>query len=121
VYDLTGAYITTYESAKVAAQSTGVNMGDVTSCCKGVKADGKARYQCKGFIFRYAVDKLNEFPDTPVACKKVDQYTLDGEYIRTFDSLKEAWLKTGATIGGIGHVCKGLQKSAGGYLWKYTE
>jgi hypothetical protein len=77
--------------------------------------------QVKGYIFRYAVDKLDEYPDIPVACKKVDQYTLDDEYIRTFDSLKEAWLYTGATIGSIGKVCKGLLKSAGGFKWKYTN
>ena len=121
VYDLTGKYLTTYESASIASNQTGVNTGDIISCCKGVKADGKSKYQCKGLIFRYAVDKLDEFPDKPVACKKVDQYTLDGEYIKTFDSLKEAWLHTGATIGSIGHVCKGLQKTAGGYIWKYAE
>jgi predicted GIY-YIG superfamily endonuclease len=121
VYDLNGNYIYTYPNSKIAAEETGVNKGDVVSCCKGVKSDGKPRYQCKGFIFRYAIDKLDEYPDIPVACKKVDQYTLDGEYICTFDSLKEAWLHTGATIGAIGKVCKGLLKSSGGFIWKYAE
>lgn len=120
-YDLEGRYITTYENAHLASNATKVSCGDIISCCKGVKADGKPRYQCKGLIFRYAVDKLDEFPEKPVACKKVEQYTPDGEYIRTFNSLKEAWLHTGATIGAIGHVCKGLAKTAGGYLWKYAE
>lgn len=120
-YDLQGNYITTYENSKIASEATGVSNGDIISCCKGVKADGKPRYQCKGLIFRYAVDKLDEFPDIPVACKKVEQYTLDGEYIRTFDSLREAWLHTGAPIGAIGHVCKGLQKSSAGYIWKYAK
>lgn len=120
-YDLKGNYITTYPTAAIAAEKTKVNDGDVISCCRGIKADGKAKYQCKGIIFRYAIDKLDEFPDIPVACKKVEQYTLDGEYIRTFDSLKEAWLHTGASIGAIGKVCKGLAKSSGGYVWKYAE
>ena len=120
-YDLEGNYITTYATSLEAAECTNVNHGDIISCCKGVKPDGKARYQCKGLVFRYATDKLDEFPETPNACKRVEQYTLNGEYIRTFGSLKEAWLHTGATIGGIGLVCKGLQKSAGGYLWKYAE
>lgn len=54
VYTKDGKYITTYPCAKVAAQELNVNMGDISSCCKGVKADGKPRYQCKGYIFRYA-------------------------------------------------------------------
>lgn len=121
VYDLKGNYITTYPTAKIAAQELKINNGDIISCCKGVKADGKAKYQVKGYVFRYAVDKLENYPDVPVACKKVEQYTLDGEYIRTFNSLKEAWLHTGATIGAIGLVCKGLLKSSGGYVWKYID
>lgn len=121
VYDLNGNYLTTYPTSKVASKELNVNNGDIISCCKGVKADGKPRYQVKGYIFRYAIDKLDEYPDTPVACKKVEQYTLDGEYIRTFNSLKEAWLHTGAPTGSIGHVCKGLQKSSGGYLWRYAQ
>ena len=121
VYDLDGNYITTYRSAKVASEETGVNHGDIISCCKGSKSSGVHRYGCRGYIFRYAVDKLDEFPSKPVACKKVNQYTLSGEYIRTFDSLKDAWLHTGATIGAIGKVCKGLLKSSGGYLWRYAE
>ena len=120
-YDITGKYLCTYENAVVAAKETGVNKGDIISCCRGVKSNGQPRYQCKGIVFRYAVDKLNEYPEKPVACKKVHQYTLNGEYIRTFNSLKEAWLHTGATIGAIGHVCRGLAKSAGGYVWKYVE
>lgn len=120
-YDLQGNYITTYPTAATASKETNVNKGDIISCCRGIKADGKAKFQCKGLIFRYAVDKLDEFPDVPVACKKVEQYTLDGEYIRTFNSLKEAWLHTGAPISAIGKVCNGLGKSSGGYVWKYAK
>lgn len=120
VYDLNGNYITTYPTSKIASKELNVNNGDIISCCKGTKADGKARFQVKGYVFRYAVDKLDEYPDIPVACKKVEQYTLDGEYIRTFNSLKEAWLNTGAPIGAIGMVCKGLLKTSGGFIWKYA-
>lgn len=54
VYDKFGNYICQYPTAKVASQELGVNNGDIISCCKGVKANGKPRYQVKGFIFRYA-------------------------------------------------------------------
>lgn len=54
VYDLTGTYITTYPSAKIASEELHVNGGDIISCCKGVKADGKRKYQAKGYIFRYS-------------------------------------------------------------------
>lgn len=54
VYTKDGIFICTYPSAKIASHELGVNNGDVISCCKGVKADGKARYQVKGYIFRYS-------------------------------------------------------------------
>lgn len=53
VYASDGTYICTYPSAKVASQELNVNHGDIISCCKGVKSDGKPRYQVKGYIFRY--------------------------------------------------------------------
>lgn len=55
VYTADGEFIATYPSAKVASQELGVNNGDIISCCKGKKADGKPRYQIKGYIFRYAI------------------------------------------------------------------
>lgn len=51
--------------------------------------------------------------------KKVEQYTINNEYIQTFDSLTEARLKTGAKK--ISEVCSGKRKSSGGYIWKYKE
>lgn len=54
VYDLNGNYIATFASGKIASQKLNVNLGDICSCCKGIKADGKRKYQAKGYIFRYA-------------------------------------------------------------------
>ena len=121
VYDLNGTFICTYPSAKIAAKELSVNHGDIISCCKGVKSDGKPRYQVKGYVFRYAIDKLDKYPNIPVACKKVEQYTIDGEYIRTFQSLNDAWLHTGTYADSISRTCKGFRESAGGYIWKYAQ
>ena len=54
VYDLQGNYIATFASGKIASEKLKVNIGDITSCCKGVKSDGKRKYQAGGYIFRYA-------------------------------------------------------------------
>ena len=57
VYTIDGTFICTYPSGIIAAQELGVNHGDVVSCCKGVKANGKRKYQAKGYIFRYHIEK----------------------------------------------------------------
>lgn len=51
--------------------------------------------------------------------KRVMQYTKDGTYIQTYDSIIEASQKTGANDRHISCVCKGKRKTTGGFVWKY--
>lgn len=51
--------------------------------------------------------------------KKVNQYDLKGNYIKTFNSINEAKKETKATH--IGSVCLGKRKTSGGYIWKYCS
>jgi hypothetical protein len=51
--------------------------------------------------------------------KRVKQYTKDGVYIQTFDSILKASEKTGANDRHISCVCKGKRKTTGGFVWKY--
>lgn len=53
--------------------------------------------------------------------KKVSQYDLNGNYIQTFNSLKEAQEKTNIAKSSICTVCKGNSKQAGGFIWKYAS
>ena len=57
VYTEDGIFICTYPSIKIAAQELGVNEGDAVYCCKGIKPDGKRKYQAGGYIFRYHTEK----------------------------------------------------------------
>jgi group I intron endonuclease len=56
--------------------------------------------------------------DRPQA-KKVDKYTLDGKYISTYNSIGEAQRIT--NIYNISAACRGQYKSAGGFIWKFTD
>lgn len=49
----------------------------------------------------------------------VYQYKLSGEYIRSFESIKDARRVTG--IGHIEKCCAGKQKQAGGFQWSYEK
>ena len=51
--------------------------------------------------------------------KAVLQYSLEGEFIQEWNNAYSAGRKL--KISGIGEVCKGKQKSAGGYIWKYKD
>ena len=52
--------------------------------------------------------------------KKVCQYDLDGNYIKTFDSIADAQRAVGIKSG-VRLCCQGKIKQAGGYKWKFKE
>ncbi|NCD01333.1 hypothetical protein EOL94_04560 [bacterium] len=51
--------------------------------------------------------------------KTVDQYTLNFVFIREFAGVNEAMRKTGISTGNIAGACKDINRTAGGYRWKY--
>jgi len=55
--------------------------------------------------------------------KKVDQYSLKDEYIKTHNSVRDAAksLNKPYMASHITKVCKGIRKTTGGYKWKYSE
>lgn len=54
--------------------------------------------------------------------RKVNQLTLTGEFIRSYDSAIEAGLDAGLKSGDpITNVCKGRAKTSAGYKWEYSH
>lgn len=49
------------------------------------------------------------------------QYTLDGEFISEYSSIKEAAEMNNISKVSISLVLSGKHKTAGGYIWKYKE
>lgn len=61
-----------------------------------------------------------------IACEKnkvkVDQFDLNGNYIKTWNSIQEASSFYNLSCSsGIIKCCKGKQKTAGNYIWKYAK
>lgn len=52
---------------------------------------------------------------------KVNQYDLNGNFIRTWASMSEASIKLGINKTSISQCCKGKYKTAYGYKWIYKE
>lgn len=67
---------------------------------------------------RYGIGAINrnKFKEKPVS-----QYTKDGQFIKTFDSVRKAAIELGLNESSIHSVCKGVRryKSTGGYVFKY--
>jgi len=55
------------------------------------------------------------------SAKKVDAFSLDGEFLESFDSIKEASESIGRSEACISSCLGGRLKTAGGFLWKYKD
>ena len=53
--------------------------------------------------------------------KPVQQYSLKGTLINVYSSMEEAEKQTGVSFKSISNCCRGKQKTAGGYCWKYVD
>ena len=51
--------------------------------------------------------------------KKVNQYNTQGEYIKTWDTIKDAEITLNTSH--ISDCCRGKRNTAGGYIWRYAE
>ncbi len=112
-YTLDGSRLTKYKSTMAAERATGVLAKNI-----GLVCNGRAQ-SAGGMIWRYE-DKpsLNIDTVSPYGTKSVEQYTLKGEFIKKYSSMKKAEEETGINRSVISKMCRGLQQTAGGYTWK---
>ena len=122
-YSLSGEFIRTFDNITEVEFEMGISHGHISDCCNG------KRKTIGGFIWRYTDQELteehltwcNEILPNKFSKKCVVQYSLSGEFICVFESMKEAELKTGIFYPNISAVCNGRQKTAGGFIWKYYK
>jgi len=53
--------------------------------------------------------------------RKISQYDLNGDFLKTWDSLKEISLTLNLSPNSINRCCQEKQKKAFNYIWKYKE
>ena len=52
---------------------------------------------------------------------KVIQYSLNNEFIKEWEYIKQASEELGVCYSSIINCCKGKRKTAGGFIWKYQN
>lgn len=52
--------------------------------------------------------------------KQIAMYSICGDLIKTFLSVKDAQRETGLNDSNIVKCCKGIKKTCGGYIWAYV-
>lgn len=53
--------------------------------------------------------------------KPVDQFTLDGQFVKRWSSTRETARELGLKQPGISRCCNGKRKTAGGFIWRFAD
>lgn len=106
-----------HKSAKDARKKTGVKESNIYNACR----IGKNR-TAGGFYWRYKDEYIKGMPflGAHPNSKSVEQYTVTGKFVEKHESITTAAKKIGCSPTVIGSACRGEQKKAAGYVWKYT-
>lgn len=113
-----GEFVARYISATDAYKKTGVQMHVIGRCCKGEHKQGG------GFIWLYDedIDKIKERTlDAHPNAKRVGQYDLNENLIKTWSSATDACKTLGINPASLSECCNGKRKKTKGFIWKFIE
>lgn len=128
MYTQDGTYVKTFNSYLEVMEELEIAKTTILDNCKGrVKLT-------KGYQFKFeGSDKIigpviiehkyhgGGGNHGPRPTKHVLQYDLNGNFIKEFESVKEAQAATGAPASKISMVCNGSRNQSGGFKWKYKN
>lgn len=122
-YDLNGNYIARFTTMLGAITSLGkTSLTAIRECL----TRNTSNYKAYGFMWRYSLSKdpiepyKRNAPQAITNTKKVQQFTLSGEFIKEFNSAQEAAEILNIRAANIRNAANGCKKSSAGYIWKYV-
>tara|TARA_R110002167_G_scaffold54830_1_gene156157 strand:- start:22 stop:1404 length:1383 start_codon:yes stop_codon:yes gene_type:complete len=122
-YTRAGVLIKEYESTTQAARETGAQLSRVSACCRG---DASSTV---GFLWLFSADatpreiarRVERVASAVISStRRFSQYTRAGVLIKEYESTKQAASETGVHQSSVTTCCRGKQKSAGGFVWRYA-
>nr|QBM02810.1 hypothetical protein [uncultured archaeon] len=122
-----GEVIKTWNSLTEASISLGIATSSIVSVCSNYRNAKIAG----GFIWKYFTDgdiSVNlEKSSDPSTWKKINQFSIEGIFIKTWNSIVEIVNTLNIGSNQISDVCanrtcgKKVSKTAGGFIWKYYK
>ncbi|WP_257206503.1 NUMOD1 domain-containing DNA-binding protein [Bacillus wiedmannii] len=115
-----GDILESFKSIKEAADSISVMEPVLNSALSGrIFSTGGFRWTYDGEANEIKNVQEREKVIIKTDIKKVKKYSLSGDFIEEYESIKEAAKTISLTEEAIRKVCKGEAISAGGYAWRY--
>ena len=112
-YDMTKTYVRTHKSITDAARYTGIPRSTISSNVSGYTS------HAGNYIFVPSGESVEniEVIMSPKHSICIDQYTLDGKFVKTYPSLYTAARETGLHQPNITNCIKKGNRTSGGYIW----
>ncbi len=121
-YSLDGILLESYESLSAAcSESDNLNHVHISECCRGIL------YTHGGYVWRYSGEKFNKFKQSDKRFRPVEQYSINGDFIKRYDSFADAVYENFNSrdhkkySSHMVSCCKENRKSAYGYVWRYGD
>ena len=119
-YTISGDFIAEYQSITSASEATGLFVSGISLCCLGKGSS------CGGFIFSYTELPKEHFKDLKYghggyATRKINQFDLDMNFIKQYNSISEAIRETQISSGSIYRCLANKNKKFGEYIWRYDD
>lgn len=113
-YDLAGNLIKIWDNSIAVKKELGWN---VKHCCEGTARTSR------GYQWRYENDPIpvSVIVKPHIMNKRVEQYSLSGKFIMSFETTKKASAHTGVSTSAIQSCASHRNKTAGGFIWKYAD
>lgn len=113
-YTLNGKLIKKYDSIDNASNETGIPYINIIQCCNHTqKTSG-------GYIWIYEDDKLDLTHHKNNLKRPVNKLSLNGDFIKQYNSVKEASVDNNIPEPNIISCCAGRQKTSHGFIWEYA-
>ena len=114
-----GKYIQEWESANYASKILDLEQAPISKCCS---YKNQYAYDCLWFFkSEYGQENFDINKFIPKISKKINQFTLDGELIKTWNTYKDIreipMFRTTYVLG----CCEGIYKTHKGFMWEYAQ
>lgn len=120
-YSLEGKFIKTWAGASIVCDVLGISFSHISAICNG----HSSRKTAGGYMWRFAIEGIDNIK--PFKCNrgsnrlKINQYSLEGQFIKTWPSMANVEKKTGILNSKVAMACIGKRLSTGGYQWRYYK
>ncbi|MBK8787019.1 MAG: hypothetical protein IPN43_11140 [Chitinophagaceae bacterium] len=122
-YQMDGKRVAVYPTINDAAKATGIGHSLISNVLHKKNSSAGNFYWQEGdgdSKIDLSLHKYGEVLRARNRQKPIEQYSRVGEYLQTFNSIKEAALHLGIHTTSVIGALKGKQQTAGGFKWKYV-